>query len=160
MAIVSAAEPRSCSHLDVRPSATVCQHVLEVEEGAGRYRRFSGIGTQFWQVCRACRDSPDPSVELRLVCEGCLRRVERRSDLWGSVGCPRCASALKMSAAAGARLVVGVHGHLNYPGEFALRCKAMEIDWMTNDKLVNAVPPAYTTHLGAQLLALLRAIPT
>src|SRR5215469_6754909 len=31
--------------------------------------------------------------------------------------------------------VVGVHGHLNYSGEFALRCEAMGIDWMTNDEL-------------------------
>lgn len=48
--------------------------------------------------------------------------------------------------------VVGVHGHINYPGEFPLRCAAMGIDWMTNDELVEAIPPAYTRHLGAQLL--------
>lgn len=53
--------------------------------------------------------------------------------------------------------VVGVHGHLNYPGEFALRCAAMGIDWMTNDELSQAIPPAYTEWIGEQLLASLKA---
>jgi DNA (cytosine-5)-methyltransferase 1 len=51
--------------------------------------------------------------------------------------------------------VIGVHGHLNYVGEFALRQRAMGIDWMTNAELVEAVPPAYTEHIGHQLRALL-----
>lgn len=49
--------------------------------------------------------------------------------------------------------VVGVHGHLNYPGEFALRCAAMGIDWMTNAELSQAIPPAYTEHIGLALTA-------
>ncbi len=53
--------------------------------------------------------------------------------------------------------VVGVHGHLNYAGEFELRCRAMGIDWMTNDDLTQAIPPAYTEHIGVQLLAHLTA---
>jgi DNA (cytosine-5)-methyltransferase 1 len=53
--------------------------------------------------------------------------------------------------------VVGVHGHLNYPGEFALRCAAMGVDWMTNDELSQAIPPAYTEWIGTQLLAVLEA---
>jgi DNA (cytosine-5)-methyltransferase 1 len=53
--------------------------------------------------------------------------------------------------------VVGVHGHLNYPGEFALRCKAMGIDWMTNAELSQAIPPAYTEFIGRQLLAHIEA---
>lgn len=48
--------------------------------------------------------------------------------------------------------VVGVHGHLNYPGEFPIRCKAMEIDWMTNDELVEAIPPRYAEFIGGQLM--------
>ncbi len=48
--------------------------------------------------------------------------------------------------------VVGVHGHLNYAGEMALREKAMGIDWMNPDELSQAIPPAYTQHLGEQLL--------
>lgn len=49
--------------------------------------------------------------------------------------------------------VVGVHGNLNYAGEFPLRCKAMGIGWMSNDELVEAIPPAYTEHIGAQVMA-------
>jgi DNA (cytosine-5)-methyltransferase 1 len=48
--------------------------------------------------------------------------------------------------------VVGVHGHLNYPGEFPIRCKAMGIDWMTNNELVESIPPAYTEYIGQQLV--------
>lgn len=48
--------------------------------------------------------------------------------------------------------VVGVHGHLNYAGEFELRCAAMGIDWMTNVDLVQAIPPAFTEHIGGQLM--------
>ena len=48
--------------------------------------------------------------------------------------------------------VVGVHGHLNYAGEFDLRCKAMGIDWMTNSELTQAIPPAYCEFIGHQLI--------
>ena len=51
--------------------------------------------------------------------------------------------------------VVGVHGHLNYPGEAELRERAMRVDWMTPAELVEAVPPDYTELLGAQLLTVL-----
>lgn len=53
--------------------------------------------------------------------------------------------------------VVGVHGHLNYAGEFKLRCDAMGIDWMSNSELSQAIPPAYTEFIGAQLITCLEA---
>ena len=55
--------------------------------------------------------------------------------------------------------VVGVHGHLNYAGEFDLRCKAMGIDWMTNAELSQAIPPSFTLHVGEQLLSAVAVTP-
>lgn len=51
--------------------------------------------------------------------------------------------------------VVGVHGHINYAGEFELRKKAMGIDWMSPDELSQAIPPVYTEWLGKQMRACL-----
>ena len=47
--------------------------------------------------------------------------------------------------------VVGVHGSTQYRGEFELRCKAMQIDWMTNTELAQAIPPAFTRFVGERL---------
>lgn len=49
--------------------------------------------------------------------------------------------------------VVGVHGHLQYPGEWPIRCAAMgvPVDRCTNDELCQAIPPAYTEWIGHRL---------
>lgn len=44
--------------------------------------------------------------------------------------------------------VVGVHGHINYSGESEIRKQAMEIDWMTDYELTQAIPPAYSQYLA------------
>lgn len=54
--------------------------------------------------------------------------------------------------------VVGNYGSLNYPGELEIRRRAMGIDWLPVDRLAKAIPPAYTEHLGRQLLASIRAM--
>ena len=53
--------------------------------------------------------------------------------------------------------VVGVHGHLNYPGEFRLRCEAMGIEWMNNRELSQAIPPAYAEYLARPIARRLQA---
>lgn len=59
---------------------------------------------------------------------------------------------------------VGVYGHaggrsvrdgLTFGGTDTWR-EAMDIDWMTGDELAEAVPPAYTRFIGAQLIRALR----
>ncbi len=51
--------------------------------------------------------------------------------------------------------VVGVHGHLNYAGEWTLRQAAMGIDWMKWNELNESIPPAYTEYIGRALIAAL-----
>jgi DNA (cytosine-5)-methyltransferase 1 len=57
----------------------------------------------------------------------------------------------------GLATVVGVHGHINYAGEAELRSAAMGIDWMAQDELAQAIPPAYTEHIGGYLMAEINA---
>ena len=52
--------------------------------------------------------------------------------------------------------VVGVYGAMQGGADtLELRRSAMGIDWMGNDTLTQAIPPAYTEHVGRQLLAAL-----
>lgn len=52
---------------------------------------------------------------------------------------------------------VGVYGHGGYSGKHRMlyraeAAEAMQIDWMTRDEMTQAIPPAYTRHVGAYLL--------
>lgn len=50
--------------------------------------------------------------------------------------------------------VVGVYGNIQGGGDtLELRQRAMGIDWLSNDALTQAIPPAYTEHIGRQLHA-------
>ena len=43
-------------------------------------------------------------------------------------------------------------GHCGYSGEGELRKKAMDIDWMSQTELTQAIPPAYTEYIGKYLM--------
>jgi hypothetical protein len=50
-----------------------------------------------------------------------------------------------------------VYGSTRYKGDLADRKAAMDIDWMTNAELTQAIPPAYTELIGHQLMAVVLA---
>jgi len=58
----------------------------------------------------------------------------------------------------GVACVIGVHGHINFPGELDLRQEAMGIDWMGNSEIVEAVPPAYTEFIGRYMMLALGVV--
>jgi DNA (cytosine-5)-methyltransferase 1 len=61
------------------------------------------------------------------------------------------------SVKAGDYVTVAGHGGDNVKGRGsrAAKQRAMGIDWMTDDELNEAIPPAYTEWLGAQLMAVI-----
>lgn len=119
---------------------------------------------------------PDAAPELRdyiTLCGSSFGLDVRRHRLfelggWSLVFVPACAHhwqrprfrSLNQEGRLAGKLspVVGVFGSTNYAGELAVRKAAMGIDWMTNDELVNAIPPAYAEWIGAQLMAHLDAL--
>lgn len=52
----------------------------------------------------------------------------------------------------GAYVTVAGHGGDSRDCSLAGWRRAMQIDWMTKEEIVEAIPPAYTKHLGEQLL--------
>ncbi len=64
----------------------------------------------------------------------------------------RMATTKKRAETAGLSGVVGVYKHTDYKGEGRLREIAMGIDWMTQDELAEAIPPAYTRWIGRKLM--------
>lgn len=135
--------PRLIGPVRERLQAAGVSYVIENVEGARRELRnpIRLCGSSFGLDVRRHRYFESNVLLLAPPCDHAWQTRRFRS--------------LDMSMVKAGRLacVVGVHGHLNYPGEFALRQAAMGIDWMPNDRLVEAIPPAFTEHIGRQLLA-------
>jgi DNA (cytosine-5)-methyltransferase 1 len=104
------------------------------------------------------------SLGLGARCADGVWRQLRRHRLFESN------TALSGTACAHVGYSLGVYGHGRwapsatrrgaYQGSADEKRAAMDIDWMTRDEVAQAIPPAYTEHIGRQLLALLRAAST
>ncbi len=81
------------------------------------------------------------------------RLFESSVWLWPSPGHPRHVGLIGKGEA----VTVAGHGGDNIKGNGGRKQKqaAMGIDWMTDEELNQAIPPAYTEWIGAQLLAAL-----
>jgi DNA (cytosine-5)-methyltransferase 1 len=110
-------------------------------------------------------DAPMPAGSVT-YCGSSFGLAVRRHRLFASnvpLTAPPCRhdptpryQSLDWSARRAGRLVpsVSVHGNLQGGTDtLELRRWAMGIDWLPNDRLTQAIPPAYTEHLGRQLLA-------
>ena len=118
--------------------ATGLPYVIENVEGAALLEPITLCGSSFGLDVRRHRLFESPVPMLALPCAHHLHTPRFRS-----------LDARQATLAT----VVGVHGHLNYAGEMTLRERAMGVDWMTPAELSQAIPPAYTEHVGSYLMA-------
>jgi DNA (cytosine-5)-methyltransferase 1 len=105
----------------------------------------------------------NPTVLCGSMFELEVKRHRLFETSWFSLERPDCQhhrwknSYRSLDKRCGPARVVGVHGHINYAGEFELRCKAMGIDWMTRAELSQAIPPAYSEFIGRAALQAIAA---
>ena len=127
--------------------------------------RFAGLDVPW--VVENVPGSPMPAGSVT-YCGSSFGLAVRRHRLFASnveLSAPACDhddtpryQSLEWSSRKAGRLaaVVGVHGFLQGGTDtLELRQWAMGIDWLPNDRLTQAIPPAYTEHIGRQLLAVL-----
>jgi DNA (cytosine-5)-methyltransferase 1 len=82
------------------------------------------------------------------------RRFECSVFLWGGGGC-NCYGKLTVPVYGGG--AGGNRVNMRGPGVAQAGREVMGIDWMTRAELDQAIPPAYTEHIGWQVAALLAA---
>jgi len=116
-------------------------YVIENVEGAPLENPFVLCGSMFGLDVRRHRLFESNTLILAPTCRHDLQAPRFRTLDSRRRGKPAC--------------VIGVHGHINYAGEFDLRCRAMGIEWMNRYELTQAIPPAYTFFIGKQLIQML-----
>jgi DNA (cytosine-5)-methyltransferase 1 len=112
--------------------------------------------------------APMPATSVR-YCGSSFGLAVRRHRLFASnvdLVAPACEhdttpryQSLDWSARKAGRLAAAVSVHGNLQGgtdTLELRRWAMGIDWLDNDRLTQAIPPAYTEHIGAQVIGAIR----
>jgi DNA (cytosine-5)-methyltransferase 1 len=117
--------------------------VIENVEGAPLRNPVTLCGTEFDRRI-ACRDGV--KRELRRH-----RLFESSIPLVGAGGCDHQHPAISVFGHHGPRNTAG-RGN-SYGGPVTERRSAMGISWMNRDEMSQAIPPAFTHHVGAQLLA-------
>lgn len=112
--------------------------VVENVPGSGIENQLRLCGTEFELHVTSSRDG-----------QTCWLRRHRyfasNLPLWGAGGC-HCTG----------KRIIGVYGHgegaRREKGTLRDRRKVMGINWMTRDQLAQAIPPAYTEHIGRQII--------
>lgn len=128
--------------------------------------RFSSLAIPW--VVENVEAAPMPSGSVR-YCGSSFGLAVRRHRLFASnvdLWAPPCDhddtpryQSLDWAARKAGRLaaIVSVHGNLQGGSDtIELRRWAMGIDWLDNAQLTQAIPPAFTEHIGAQLLDAVR----
>jgi DNA (cytosine-5)-methyltransferase 1 len=140
------------SHPDLLPTTrhllrqTGLPYVIENVEGAPMDTPMTLCGSMFGLLVR--RHRLFESSLLLFSPGGCRHKAFK-----GDYPCGRSSG----TARAGERSkVVHVYGQGCSRGPRGLWQKAMGIDWMTMKEMAQAIPPAYTEHIGKQLIATLR----
>lgn len=111
--------------------------IEQPEQGAKLMAPVRLCGSSFGLPVRRHRQFESNVLLMVPGCEHDRHREKKYWTSWRPNGEVRLAGAIQVYGNAGER-------HLWGP--------ALGIDWMTSDELTQAIPPAYTEHLGRQLL--------
>lgn len=120
-------------------NATGLPHVIENVEGAPLVGAVRYCGTSFGRPIRRHRLFESSVFLMTRPCEH------------ASFG-PRFPASTNRKKNSRRTLAIG-----QWNVSWADQCQAMDIAWMTLDELSEAIPPAYTEHIGRQLLAAIAA---
>jgi DNA (cytosine-5)-methyltransferase 1 len=88
------------------------------------------------------------------------RRFELSPDLQGVVTAPAHPKHVIRTATKRRKELWNQGWHVSITGDVGVYVgpEAMGIDWMTGDELSEAIPPAYTAHIGDQLIRVLTGV--
>lgn len=140
---VNKALGRSADHVDlISVTRTLLQqtglpYVIENVEGAPLINPIKLCGSSFGLAVRRHRLFESNVPLMAPPCAHHLQRERRHWTSWRPNGEKRLAT------------VVQVYGNAGDSSEWS---EAMGIDWMDRDGLTQAIPPAYTEHIGEYLM--------